>query len=297
MTMRKICRKGFINIVLLTLIACNVSTGIEKRLLPELTLRYNGLRYDSYKLLLNELPMKSNDIRYGEKLSFQLHNISGLTSENNLVFPNMSLKIIKKSGEEVEAVPDILNGQQLTVDSARVLTAHAQFTPGIHPPGEYELLISLKDKKGKGNIEGKIPLVLKKNDIQMKVTSSGLSAQDIMLLSTKGPIENNQVTAGGKVILYLTNLEGFKTVNDLIFPGGSISLIDGQSNQVKLAPEDVFTQFSETGANSTVTKAGFHLSLPLTDLNLRGDKSVWIFKIWDKRSSAAISVEIPLQII
>lgn len=76
--MRKICKKSLINIVLLTLTACNIGPSIDKQDLSEISLRYNGLRRDNYQLLLNTLPIKNKEIDDSEKLSLVPYGVNDI---------------------------------------------------------------------------------------------------------------------------------------------------------------------------------------------------------------------------
>lgn len=92
MTMKKICKKSLVNIVLLTWTACNVGSSIDKQHFSEISLRYNGLRRDNYQLLLNRLLIKNNEIEYSEKLSLVPYSVNGLTDKDYLVSPNIKIK-------------------------------------------------------------------------------------------------------------------------------------------------------------------------------------------------------------
>jgi hypothetical protein len=91
MTMRKIRKKSLVNIVLLTLTACNTGPSTDKRDLSEISLRYIGLRRDNHQLLWNTPPIKNKEIVYSKKLSLvPLNDIKIKKTRYNATFNKRS---------------------------------------------------------------------------------------------------------------------------------------------------------------------------------------------------------------
>jgi hypothetical protein len=90
--MRKICKKNLINIVLLTLTACNIGPSVDKQDLSEMSLRYNGLRRNNYQLLLNAPPIKNKEIDHSEKLSLVPYGVNEVIGKDHLFSPNIKIK-------------------------------------------------------------------------------------------------------------------------------------------------------------------------------------------------------------
>ncbi|HEY0273919.1 MAG TPA: hypothetical protein VGC22_12085, partial [Chitinophaga sp.] len=282
--------------LLCLLCACRFNAGTRKDGKTGLTLTNKGLSCENYLLERNGRPLTDKDIRFGEKVTLLLENVSGFTEKDGLVYPGMQLDVKDDKGVVVSSFTDMLADvakSGVAPEQARVLRAAYQSGPPDVVPGRnYTLSVHIWDKQGKGTIDATLPLYLRFPDTTgLHTTPQGITAVRVFMISDSGRVTNGHVPARGHVGINFQGLRGFAADSGRVFPGGSLTVYDAEGKEL-FSTGDAFAHQPQ-GFTDTQVQEGLRITVNM-DPHLKGTRSTWKFHIWDKKGKGAIDAEVPV---
>ncbi|PUZ19959.1 hypothetical protein GA0116948_11926 [Chitinophaga costaii] len=282
--------------LLCLLSACHFSAGARKDEKTGLTLMSHGLSCQNFLLERNGLPLTDKDIRYGERITLLLENLSGFTEKDGLVYPGMQLDVKDDKGVVVSSFTDMLadvSKSGVSPEQARGLRAAYQSGPPEVVPGRsYTLSVHIWDKQGKGTLDATLPMDLRFPDTTgLHTTPQGITAIRIFMISDSGRVQQGHVPAKGHVGINFQGLKGFVADSGKVFPGGSLAVYDS-TGKALFNTGDAFA--SQTGGfTDTQVKEGLRITVNMNP-HLKGIKTIWKFRVWDKKGQGSIETEVPV---
>jgi hypothetical protein len=169
------------------------------------------------------------------------------------------------------------------------LTADITIASPIRSGEDYNLLVSILDKKGTGTYTSRLKFSVKAND-KLKVETNGVSYDEAYLYSQA----NNRIINDGAIkfddnnYLIIEGLKGFKEENGMVFPGLSLSITDA-ANKVILNIDDLFSEYNETGiaVSDFTSRVSAHFKITGDEAN---NPLHCMMIVNDKKSDAAIRI-------
>lgn len=282
--------------MLCLLSACHFNVEARKDLQTGFTITNRGLTCNDFVLQRNGQLLTDRDIRFGERVTILLQNVSGFTEKNGLVYPGMQLDVKDEKGVVVSSYEDMLADvakSGVTPLQASVLRAAYQSGPPDVKAGHtYTMAVHIWDKQGKGVIDASLPLDLKYPDTSgLIITPQGITASTVFMTSDSGRVQDGHLPAAGRGGINFQGIKGFTEENGKVFPGGSLIVYDS-TGKVMLDTGDAFAKQTEGFTNAQVAE-GLRITLNL-NRQLTGVKGLWKFKIWDKKGPGTLLAEIPV---
>lgn len=241
---------------------CEFNQSTNKDLTTGAYSRGDGIGCDDVKIQINGVDDNRNEFIYGEKVNFMLNDISGLKRENGIVFPGLSMFIVKNENDTVLQHQDLLANMENGTDLSP-LQLQANFTCALPYENneKYKVFINIWDKKGKGTFKYELPFTVNKNEL-LKIDASNINYSNIYLWdeTTKLVVVSKEVSVQSTLILVLEGLDGLEVLDNNVFPSFSIAITDSNGNHI-LSNSDILEPYRETGINYSTFKNG---QLPVT---------------------------------
>ncbi len=283
----------------LLLSACHFSAGVKKDLVTGLTIKNNALSYEDYQLMKGGQKLTDNSIAYGEMLVLRFTGVKYFKEEGGKVFPGMELTLKDNTGKVLLNYADMLkdvSANGVSATEAATMKADLTIGPPVKTDQTCQLELRIYDKKGDGSIVATMPLHIKRPAAQpgLSITPQGLTTEIAFVADGNGKLNGNEAVTGGKVGIIFYGLKGFTTENGKVFPGGDITIV-GTDGKQKLKSEDVFASSAINGISQEEVERSVRLTLE-TNSAMKGDQSLWTFRVWDKKSQASIQASILLKL-
>jgi len=151
-------------LLLLTILSsCEFHQATKKDLNTGAVLKENNLKCAEVSLEQNNNIVKTNTFSYGDEIVIVFNAVTGFKKQsNNLVYPAMSIKIIKNKKQIVLSEPNLLKDIKGTDLTSLRLNASFNANFDYETSGKYKILIKIWDLKGNGTITYEYPFKLKK---------------------------------------------------------------------------------------------------------------------------------------
>ena len=242
--------------------SCEFNQSVNKDLTTGAYSRGDGIGCDNVKIQINGDVDNRNEFIYGEKVNFIFNDIKGLKKENGIVFPGLSMFIVKNENDTVLQHQDLFANLENGTDLSP-LQLQANFTSALPNKNneKYKIFINIWDKKGKGTFQYELPFSVKKNEL-LSIAASNLDYTKIYLWdeTRKTVVVKKEVSVQSTLILILEALDGLEVMDNKVFPSFSIDITDNNGNQI-LSNSNILEQYRETGVDYDAFKNG---QLPVT---------------------------------
>ena len=242
--------------------SCEFNQSVNKDLTTGAYSRGDGIGCDNVKIQINGDVDNRNEFIYGEKVNFIFNDIKGLKKENGIVFPGLSMFIVKNENDTVLQHQDLFANLENGTDLSP-LQLQANFTSALPNKNneKYKIFINIWDKKGKGTFQYELPFSVKKNEL-LSIAASNLDYTKIYLWdeTRKTVVVKKEVSVQSTLILILEGLDGLEVMDNKVFPSFSIDITDNNGNQI-LSNSNILEQYRETGVDYDAFKNG---QLPVT---------------------------------
>jgi hypothetical protein len=273
---------------------CNfkLSARVHTDVKNGLTINNDGLIYDSYVLEVDHKAQQGNEIFYGQQIVLTLKGVHGFVEEDGKIFPRGNVSFRDPDGQKLkerEYVFPSTSGPQTEQTAELHMDARIPFVP---PDKSYSIIFALSDKKGSGKIEAELLVTIRRPaEEAAKITRFGLDCADAIIYSDYGPVQNHEASIGGAVGILFYGVNGLKVIDGKVFLGARITLVDPQTKRAKFQRD-----FPEISGSPEEAAYQIHLFLEPKGPKIKGDKSIWKFRVWDKRGSGSLEAETLLKL-
>lgn len=275
-----------LNVLFLSLNACNFAQSINKDLNTGMVTRGNGLACEEVYLASNDEVLKRNTFMYGEVFHVNFDRIDGFNRQDGYAFPGMELLITGQQGDTVMYHEDLYaeDMEGFTFSPLDLYTKVTVADP-MHSNSEYSLQVNIWDKKGKGTFKASMDFTVHPNE-KIGITSHQISYKEIYLFSPqKGlTITDNRAGFGETIYMLFEGLDGFRVESGNVQLGLNILLKDAEGTLI-LNEEDLL---GDEDMNYQDIHAQVAPNFVLTGSEIRNPVTCEI-TIWDKQSAAKIT--------
>lgn len=251
---------------------------------------HDTITCDEVYITINNEKTTRNIFIYGETITFNFINVTGLTEVKGNFWPGLKLSVINSSGDTIMKTDDLISDFPDGIAfRPLILTANLTLADPIKSKDEYSVSALIWDKKSKGTFKTKLSLQVKENDYIIAIPSN-ISYNEIYLFSKDDNkvITDNRIKPDDDIYLIIEGLKGFLESDGKVFPGMSIKLTDS-AKDILLTSDDLFSEYINSGVTSSdlTKRVSVHFSLPVAKFNnpLHCDLS-----LWDRKSHAGIKV-------
>ena len=224
-----------IKIVLVALVfsACNFSKSINKDLVTGATSKGDGLQCNDITIQIDGNKENRNTFTFGENVVFVFDGITGFKEENEKVYPEMSIIVVKKENQMVLSEPSLLNLVEGTSHSPLQLQANLIASFPYQNDEEYEVQIAIWDTKGDGKFTYNMPFTVQENKV-LNIKSTNITYKSIFIWNENKNkmVFDNKMSAKEKYSLVLEGIDGLTVENGKVFPALSVYLNDQKGNEI-----------------------------------------------------------------
>lgn len=282
-----------IGLSLIVLLSCDFSKSVNKDLVTGLTTWGDGLSCEEVYLSDGDKVIKRNSFVYGESFFVYFDGIDGFTRVGDAVFPGMSLVVKSDAGETVLEYEDLYESYSdgMTFSPLVLNTVVTAASPMVSK-GNYNLKIKIWDKKGEGTFEAKLDFQVVSND-KIKIESKGVSHKEIYLYSQERgkTITGNQAYFDENIYMIFEGLEGFTQEAGNVYPGLSITALDGSGVNVI----DEADLIGDSGMNAAEFMEQLAPSMIFNSTGVTSPVTCDII-VWDKKGSNSIKAKVTLEL-
>jgi len=277
-------------IAIVTFSSCQFNKSVNTDLMTGAFSNGDGIGIDAIDIEINGTIEKRNEFVFGEKVNFIFHNVSGLTKEQNKVYPGLSMHIVKNEKDTVYSSSNLAislkNGTDLIP-----LQLNASFTTALPYKNneKYNIFIEIWDHKGDGKFNYELPITIKENDF-INIKNNGIEYSNIYLWNEtlKQVVLDKNISFEHQFILILDDIEGLELKNEKVFPVFSVDLIDNSGNKI-LSHPNILSNFETTGVNPLDLKKQLTASITLSKGKINNPCRL-IAKLKDKNSPKEIII-------
>lgn len=123
----------------------------------------SGLKSQNVYLSKDGTVMKDNVVSYFETVYFNLTGVEGFTVQNGRVYPGAGMVLLDQSGNIMMEYSDLFQAydtEGVSPEDSRFLNLSLKIGDPMKPGQEYFWQIRVWDKKGGGQIEGKVKILV-----------------------------------------------------------------------------------------------------------------------------------------
>ena len=237
--------------VILTLLSsCGFNQSVYKDLVTGALSRGDGLSVDKVSIRINGELENRNEFIFGEKIDFIFSDVFGFEQDSGKAFPGLSMYIIKNEKDTVLAEPNLLQDVTEGTDlSPLELRGSVIARLPFENKEKYKLYLKIWDKKGDGIYTYELPFTIKENEV-LNIESDGLTYSKIYLWNEtkQHAVVNNKINKEDVFIVIIDSPNGFKVIDEKVFPIFSIRLRD-EKEHVILYNENLLSDYEERGIN------------------------------------------------
>lgn len=231
--------------------SCQFNQSVNKDLSTGAYSRGDGMGVETIEIEVNDEVDARNAFVYGEKVNLVFDDVTGLTRLEDMVYPGLSMHIIKNQQDTVFSNPNLLNTlEDGTALSPLQLQAHFFTALPYKDNEEYKVKVNIWDKKGDGTFEYELPFTVKENDL-LDVNARSLDYSSIYLWNetTRQTVVDNTLDSEHVLVLIMEGIEGMETIDEKVFPVFSIDIVDSNGNEIISNP-NIFREYLEEGINA-----------------------------------------------
>ncbi|NQX96915.1 MAG: hypothetical protein HRT73_03425 [Flavobacteriales bacterium] len=241
--------------------SCEFHQSVNKDFTTGASSRGDGLSCDDVLIQINGIKENRNEFSFGEEVVLVFNNIEGLTAENNLKYPGLSMFIIEDNGDTLIAENDLLSSIENGTDlSPLQLQANFRAVMPHQNNEQYKTVIKIWDKKGDGTFSYELPFIITPDKL-LEFNSSGISYVNIYLWNNtkKVPVTKEEIDRNDEIILLFNGVEGLTETDQIVYPRLSLQLIDQNGKEI-LSSENLFNEIEESG----IKKENLANQIPIT---------------------------------
>ncbi|SEB36063.1 hypothetical protein SAMN04489761_0118 [Tenacibaculum sp. MAR_2009_124] len=237
--------------------SCNVNKSEHKDLETGAYSKGNGITCKNVQITTNGKLVKKNQFVYGERVNLVFNDVKGLKKLDSLIYPGLSMHIIKNEKDTLVAKPDLLeklkNGVKLSP-----LQLRAAFKAALPYKNkeEYKVLVNIWDNKGEGRFSYQLPFSIEKNKV-LNVQSLGINYSKVYLYNEtlKQIVTSKEINSNHTFILVVERVDGLIQKDQRVFPVFSIEMGDSKGNKI-ISNTNVLERYESGGVLADDLKVG-----------------------------------------
>lgn len=242
-------------LLLLSLHACQFSQSVKKDLMTGAYSRGDGLSSDDVKIEINGRIENRNTFIFGEQANFIFNNVDGFKRVDGLIYPGLSMYIIKNETDTLNSIPNLLENYKNGTDLPNLLL-QAKFLVAL-PYGEngnYKASIKIWDRKSDATFAYELPFSVEKNDL-LDIVSTDLNYANIYLWddTEKFVMAKPDINMNHSFILILEEITGLEIINNKVYPKLSLNISDSKGVSI-LSSENILENFEQDGIDAAAFK-------------------------------------------
>ncbi len=280
----------YIILFAILLAGCHFSKSVKKDLVSGLTTKGDVLTCTDVYLTVNNEKVTRHSFSYGDVVYLIFNDIQGFAKENGNAFPSMDILVTNDSGDTVLFANDLYSEYAEGMNySPLQLTADLTVASPIRSGGEYNLSVTIKDKKGPGTYLSRLRFsVLRNNKINIETTKASVEEAYLFSQGNDKVINDNKIKFNDNIYIIIEGLKGFSETGGMVFPGLSLKATDSAKNQI-LNYDDLFTEYTETGVATSdfTSRVSSHFKITGNRINNPIDCEM---TVWDKKSDSRVKV-------
>lgn len=287
----------FVSSLSLFIGGCNFSKSVKVDLLTGLSTSGDLLSCEDVFLSVNRHKVNRNTFTYGEQFYLNFSDVKGMKSENGMVFPDLGMFVLDKSGDTIVRVKDLYNQFPDGIKSSPVeLSVKLTVASPIHSGKDYTLFVKIHDKKDKGSYTAKLDFKVSANQ-KLIVEANKVSCNEIYLFSknTGEVITDNKVSVNDKMYLVFEGVSGISEADGKVFPGLSMKAT-GNNGAVIFNSDDLFADSSGSGLSAADLKTQVSASLSFTSGVVKNPVHITVV-LRDKKSDANIKATTDIEVV
>ncbi len=248
------------SIALITcLSSCEFHQSINKDLVTGATSRGDGISSE-VAIQINGVKENRNTFVHSEIIEFIFTDIEGLKRVEDLVFPGLSMHIIKNDVDTVLSEQDLFASLEEGTD-LDPLELQARFRAVLPYQNQerYRAFVKLWDKKSEATFAYEVPFEIIANDV-LKIESQDISFSNIYLWNNtdKTTFSKSEINREDELMLLLEAIEGLSETDGMVYPQLSFDLIDDNGNEV-LSNKNLLSDYA-----SGIKKEDLATQIPIT---------------------------------
>jgi len=239
---------------LLWLSACQTDSNLNMQTTE------NGIQAESIVLNINGKEEQRNVFTYGELITVNFNNVTGLTRENGIAYPNCSIFVLNEQQDTIDTGQNVF-GEEGLDDVPLTLPVKLQAGLAQSYNTQYNLKIHIWDTKGEGSLNFEMPFTIVENE-RFSINTNSIEYDAIYLLDkiTNTVIIDNKVNKKDGVVILYEGIKGLKIDEiNYVYPGLSIKMTDN-AGKVILEDENMLDTYKVLGFKS----AEIEYRLPVT---------------------------------
>jgi len=258
-----------------------------------------NLTYENLYLSVDGVGYVGKELPIGSDVELTFDQVEGYRLFRWRAFPQISMRVVekKRGGNVVLQYDNLLERYEdegLLERTAAVLTASLTIGKPLELGEKYVWEVEVTEGIGKGRITLKYDFEVVESvdleddyvediDTDFLYDSNGLEASSITLEIRGQTYSSYELPETEQVDMVFSDVEGFKIVNEKIYPGLSI-LVTDQRGKVILENPDLFAKYSLIGISPR--RADRLISSLRIGKPMRiGENYNWQVRIWDKKWS------------
>ncbi len=236
--------------ILVLLTSCQFNKSVHKDLISGAYTKEDGLSCETIKIKVNGTEDNRSSYIYGEKVEFIFNNISGFEKKDGMVYPGLSILVMKNANDTMEYSPDLFSDRGGTDISPLQLRARFVCTFPYENSEKYKVYIKIWDKNGKGTFIYEMPFNVEENKL-LRVKSEGIEYSEIYLWnkSSEYMVADKHINLKDTFLLVLKGLNGITEVEGRCYPAFSIDITESKGEKA-LSNPDLFEESEETGLSA-----------------------------------------------
>lgn len=255
--------------------------------------------------------LTGNRVQLSDQLAYRFENLSGLVQKAQQVQVAAEISVYDSEDQLVHELPDLFAGEPgLPAAELTGLTLTLKLQElGLKTGKRYRIVVHLRDKQGPGILElahwlevvPKIQhpessfLTTQRFDDHLTSLQKDLSFEKLYFYDAESEkeIPDNVIALGQKVVLEFEGLDGFTEVDEQVFPGMEVTVLNSEGMMVMYSP-DLLASYSE-GVDPKLLKSSLTSNLRLNPDNAPG-RYLWVIRVFDKKSDHQLSTKYFLEV-
>ncbi|MFT5859831.1 MAG: hypothetical protein ACI865_001937 [Flavobacteriaceae bacterium] len=244
-------------------VSCDVS--MNKDFVTGMKTTGSGISVENVYLEINDEKVKRTEYQYGEKVLIKCNGISGFERKNGRSLVGLFVKIINSKSKEVVNLNEDLFKDKLEGFSEKslLITTHFNAAFSYQDNEEYLIMVHIWDKNGTGTFDIEMPFTIVENKL-LNIQPKGIDYSAVYLWDQQNTrvITDNIVSLEEGVKLLIDGAEGLEVVDNLVYPGLSIELLDNNGAEI-FRDENLLLENSTNGLDPTLAMEQLPVSLTL----------------------------------
>jgi len=259
--------------VLLALLcnSCEFRQSINKDLKTGAYSRGDGLSCDGVVIEIDNNVEERSTFAFGEKVNLTFVNVEGLKVEKNMVYPKMSIYIIKNEQDTIDSDVSIIPVSLSELKDGEVLQLYYSFRANFPNKNQekYKLIFNILDEKGEGAFFYELPFKIEENTL-FDINSENIEYSGVYLFNkTKQKVVSKEevLNRNNMIELVLKGFDGFNEKNGYVQPNFSIEVVDHKENKIFSIPNALSDAAYGVKSEDFKERLGVNIIFPVVELN------------------------------